>query len=151
ALRLTTTGQQTLHDALSPFPGQQIEIVSTLGDPEGQQFATDFASVAQRAGWNATTITETALPTNPSGIELLYREPPVDEVPPPALMALVDVLMELRMLPARSVTVCAEVASDVIRLLVSTRPITPELHSPPSVSSQNEVQNGTALPDAFAN
>jgi hypothetical protein len=151
---LTTTSLQTLQAALSPFPGQQIEIVSTPGDPEGQQFATDFASVAQHAGWDATTITEAALPTNPSGVELLYREPPADEVPPPALIALVDVLMDLRILPARSVTVCEEVASDVIRLLVSTRPATAELHSslsakePSSIPNQNEIQNGAVLPDA---
>src|SRR5437762_10430852 len=74
SLRLTTIGQQALLDAISPFPGQQIEIVSMLGDPEGQQFANDFASVAQQAGWNATGINEAALATNPSGIEVLYRE-----------------------------------------------------------------------------
>src|ERR1051325_6861395 len=34
SLRLTITSQQTLIDALSPFPGQQMEIVSTLGDLE---------------------------------------------------------------------------------------------------------------------
>lgn len=44
--------------------------------------------------------------TKPSGIEVLYREPPTDEVPPPALAALVDVLVDLRILPARSVTIC---------------------------------------------
>jgi len=36
SLRLTITSQQTLIDALSPFPGQQIEIVSILGDLESQ-------------------------------------------------------------------------------------------------------------------
>jgi hypothetical protein len=46
SLRLTTIGQQTLLDALSPFPGQQIEIVSTPGDLENQQLANDVASVA---------------------------------------------------------------------------------------------------------
>jgi hypothetical protein len=108
SLRLTTIGQQALLDAVSPFPGQQIEIVSILGDLEGQQFANDFASVAQQAGWNATSFNEAAL-ANPSGIEVLYREPPVGEVPPPALAALVDVLVDLRILPARSVTICEEV------------------------------------------
>src|SRR5947209_1684651 len=128
SLRLTTIGQQTLLDAVSPFPGQQIEIVSILGDLEGQQFANDFASVAQQAGWNATRINEAALAANPSGTEVLYREPPVGEVPP-ALAALVDVLMDLHILPARSVTICEEVASEVIRLVVGTRPATAELHS----------------------
>ena len=148
SLRLTTIGQQALLDAVSPFPGQQIEIVSILGDLEGQQFANDFASVAQQAGWNATSINEAALATNPSGIEVLYREPPVGEVPPPALAALVDVLVDLRILPARSVTICEEVASEVIRLVVGTRPATAELHSsisqkrPPSRPADSEVRNG---------
>jgi hypothetical protein len=148
SLRLTTIGQQALLDAVSPFPGQQIEIVSMLGDPEGQQFANDVASVAQQAGWNATRINEAALATNPSGIEVLYREPPAGEVPPPALAALVDVLVDLRILPARSVTICEEVASEVIRLVVGTRPATAELHSSMSQKgllsrpADSEVRNG---------
>ena len=77
---MTTIGQQALLDALSPFAGQHIEIVSTPGDLQLQQFANDFASVAQEAGWNAS-ISEAALTTNHSGIEVLYREPPRDEVP----------------------------------------------------------------------
>ena len=147
SLRLTTIGQQALLDAVSPFPGQQIEIVSMLGDPAGQQFANDFASVAQQAGWNAIRINESGLAANPSGIEVLYREPPVDEVPPPALAALVDVLVDLRILPARSVTICEEVASEVIRLVVGTRSATVELHSsisqkgPPSRPADSEVRN----------
>ena len=147
SLRLTTIGQQALLDAVSPFPGQQIEIVSMLGDPAGQRFANDFASVAQQAGWDATRINEAAL-ANPSGTEVLYREPPVGEVPPPALAALVDVLVDLRILPARSVTICEEVASEVIRLVVGTRPATAELHSslsrkePPSRPTDSEVRNG---------
>jgi hypothetical protein len=52
SLGLTTTGQQTLLYALSAFPGQQIEIVSIPGDLEAQQFANDFASVAQQSGWS---------------------------------------------------------------------------------------------------
>ena len=148
SLRLTTIGQQALLDAVSPFPAQQIEIVSILGDLEGQQFANDFASVAQQAGWNATRINEPAVATNPSGIEVLYREPPVGEVPPPALAALVDVLLDLRILPARSVTICEEVASEVIRLVVGTRPAIAELHSSisqkglPSRPADSEVRNG---------
>jgi hypothetical protein len=72
----------------------------------------------------------------------------VGEVPPPALAALVDVLVDLRILPARSVTICEEVASEVIRLMVGTRPATAELHSsifqkaPPSRPADSEVRNG---------
>jgi hypothetical protein len=154
SLRLTTIGQQALLDALSPFAGQQIEIVSTPGDLQVQQFANDFASVAQKAGWNATSISEAALTTNHSGIEVLYKEPPRDEVPPPALVALVDVLVDLRILPARSVTICEELASEVIRLAVGTRSVTAEPHSsllpmqPPSIPSDSEVRNGTTILDA---
>jgi hypothetical protein len=154
SLRLTTIGQQALVDALSPFAGQQIEIVSTPGDLQNQQFANDFASVAQRAGWNATSINEATLTTNHSGIEVLYREPPKDEVPPPALAALVDVLVDLRILPARSVTICEELASEIIRLAVGTRSATAELHSsllptqPPSIPSDSEVRNSTTVLDA---
>ena len=154
SLRLTTIGQQALVDALSPFAGQQIEIVSTPGDLENQQFANDLASVAQRAGWNATSINEAILTTNHSGIEVLYREPPKDEVPPPALAALVDVLVDLRILPARSVTICEELASEIIRLAVGTRSATAALHSsllptqPPSIPSDSEVRNSTTVLDA---
>src|SRR5947207_7302220 len=115
---------------------------------KASSFANDVASVAQQAGWNATRINEAALATNPSGIEVLYREPPVGEVPPPALAALVDVLMDLHILPARSVTICEEVAAEVIRLMVCTRPATAELHSsifqkaPPSRPADSEVRNG---------
>jgi len=153
SLRLTTTGQQTLLHALSPFPGQQIEIVSTPGDLEGQQFANDVASVAQRAGWNATSVNEAALATNPSGIEVLYREPPSDELPPPALAALVDVLVDLRILPARSVTICEEVAAEVIRLVAGARPVPAELHSslsreePPATPNDSHVRNGATIVD----
>ena len=121
-----------------------------LGDPEGQQFANDFASVAQQAGWNATSTNEAALATNPSGIEVLYREPPVGEVPPPALAALVDVLVDLRILPARSVTICEEVASEVIRLVVGTRSATAELHSSLSPKEPPEARNGAMVPDTAA-
>jgi len=155
SLRLTTTGQQTLLDALSPFSGQQIEIVSILGDLEVQQFANDFASVAQRAGWNATSVNEAALTANPSGIEVFYRESPSDEVPPPALAALVDVLVDLRILPARSVTICEEVALEVIRLAVGTRPVNAVLHSslspkePPSIPNDSEIRNGATIPETL--
>lgn len=151
SLRLTTIGQQALLDALSPFAGQQIEIVSTPGDLQVQQFANDFASVAQEAGWNATSTNEAALATDHSGIEVLYREPPRDEVPPPALAALVDVLVDLRILPARSVTICEEVASQVIRLVVGTAPASAELHSslspqePPSMPSAREIPNSVPI------
>src|SRR5207249_6041306 len=137
-------------DTLSPFPGQQIEIVSIPGDLEGQLFANDFASVAQQAGWNAIRINESGLAANPSGIEVLYREPPVDEVPPPALAALVDVLVDLRILPARSVAVCEEVASEVIRLVVGTRSATAELHSSLSPKEPPEARNGAMVPDTAA-
>jgi hypothetical protein len=141
SLRLTTIGQQTLLDALSPFPGQQIEIVSTPGDLENQQLANDVASVAQRAGWNTISINEAALATNRSGIEVLYREPPQDEEPPPALAALVDALVDLHILPARSVTICEEVATEVIRLAVGTRSATAELHSSPSPKEPSSTPN----------
>src|SRR5438045_8606345 len=58
------------------------------------------------------------------------------------------VLVDLRILPARSVTICEEVASEVIRLMVGTRPATAELHSsifqkaPPSRPAASEVRNG---------
>ena len=103
--RLTSTDQQTLVDALSPFPGQQIDITSILGDMEGQQFANEFVSVVQQAGWNATGVNQAPFSTNPIGVELFYREPPPDNVPPPALAALVDALMGLHILPARSVSI----------------------------------------------
>src|ERR1044071_832494 len=154
SLRLTSIGQQALLDALSPFAGQQIEIVSTPGDLQAQQFANDFASVAREAGWNATSISEAALTTNHSGIDVLYKEPPRDEVPPPALAALVDVLVDLRILPARSVTICEELASEIIRLAVGTTSATAELHSsrlptqPPSIPGDSGVRNSTTIVDA---
>ena len=147
SLRLTITSQQTLIDALSPFPGQQIEIVSTLGDLAGQQVANAFASAAQQAGWNTTHINRTDLTTDPSGIEVFYREPPTDKVPPPALAALVDALVDIRILPAPSVTICEEVAMEVIRLAVGTRPATAELHSllsrkdAPAIPNDSEARN----------
>ena len=151
SLRLTTIGQQTLLDALSPFPGQQIEIVSTPGDLENQQLANDVASVAQRAGWNTISINEAALATNRSGIEVLYREPPQDEEPLPALAALVDALVDLHILPARSVTICEEVATEVIRVVAGIRPTTAELHSslsreePPAMPNDSEVRSGARI------
>ena len=152
--QLTTADQQTLIAALSPFPGQQIDITSISGDPEGQQFANDFASVAQQAGWQASGVTETAITTNPIGVEVLYREPPPDEVPPPALTALVDTLVRLNILPARSVTICEDVASEVIRLVVGAKPATSELHSSlspqevPSISNDSDASSGIANVDA---
>src|SRR5947207_2851944 len=148
--RLTFSDQQTLVAALSPFPEQHLDITSVLGDPEAQQFAKDFASIAQQAGWNATGVNEVAFSTNPIGVELFYREPPPDDLPPPALAALVDALMDLHILPARSVSIYEDLAPDVIRLVVGAKPARPELHSslspqaPPSVSPDSDVANGTA-------
>ena len=148
--RLTFSDQQMLVAALSPFPEQHLDITSVLGDPEAQQFAKDFASIAQQAGWNATGVNEVAFSTNPIGVELFYREPPPDNLPPPALAALVDALMDLHILPARSVSLLEELAPDVIRLVVGAKPASPELHSslspqaPPSVSPDSDVANGTA-------
>jgi hypothetical protein len=149
--RLTITDQQTLLAALSPFPGQQIDITSIVGDPEGQQFASDFVSVAQQAGWNATGVNQATFTTNPVGVEVFYREPPPDNVPPPALAALVDALMGLHILPARSVSIYEDTAPDVIRLVVGTKPASPELHSslspqePSSMSTGSDVAKGTAI------
>lgn len=148
--QLTTADQQTLIAALSPFPGQQIDITSMSGDPEGQQFANDFVSVAQQAGWNATGVNQAAFTTDPIGVEVLYREPPPDNVPPPALAALVDILMELHILPERSVSINDNVLPDVIRLVVRAMPASPYLHSSPSsqkspsISNDRDAANGTA-------
>jgi hypothetical protein len=148
--RLTSTDQQTLVDALSPFPGQQIDITSILGDMEGQQFANEFVSVAQQAGWNATGVNQAPFTTNPIGVEVFYREPPPDNVPPPALAALVDALMGLHILPARSVSIFQAMAPDVIRLVVGTKPASPDLHSslspqePTSISTDSDVASGAA-------
>ena len=147
---LTTADQQALLVALSPFPGQQIEIASLIGDLEAQQFASDFVSVTQQAGWNATRVNEAAFVTDPIGVEVLYKEPPPDRVPPPALSALVDALVGLHILPARSVSICEALASDVIRLVVGTKPAGSEVHSsllpqePPSMSSDSGAANSDA-------
>ena len=88
--------------------------------------------------------------TNPIGVEVFYREPPPDNVPPPALAALVDALMGLHILPARTVSIFQEMAPDVIRLVVGTKPANPELHSslspqePTSISTDSDVASGTA-------
>ena len=148
--RLTFSDQQTLVAALSPFPEQHLDITSVLGDPEAQQFAKDFASIAQQAGWNATGVNEVAFSTNPIGVELFYREPPPDNLPPPALAALVDALMDLHILPARSVSIYEDLAPDVIRLVVGAKPARPELHSslspqePPAIFTDRDAANGTA-------
>ena len=148
--RLTSTDEQTLVGALSPFPGQQIDITSILGDMEGQQFANEFVSVVQQAGWNATGVNQAPFSTNSIGVEVFYREPPPDNVPPPALAALVDALMGLHILPARTVSIFQAMAPDVIRLVVGTKPARPDLHSslspqePPSISTDSDVASGTA-------
>jgi hypothetical protein len=148
--RLTSTDEQTLVGALSPFPGQQIDITSILGDMEGQQFANEFVSVVQQAGWNATGVNQAPFSTNPIGVEVFYREPPPDNVPPPALAALVDALMGLHILPARTVSIFQEMAPDVIRLVVGTKPAGHELHSSlspqetPSISTDSDVASGAA-------
>jgi len=144
------TDQQTLVGAFSPFPVQQLDITSILGDTEGQQFANEFVSVAQQAGWNATGVNQAPFTTNPIGVEVFYREPPPDNVPPPALAALVDALMGLHILPARSVSIFQAMAPDVIRLVVGTKPASPDLHSslspqePTSISTDSDVASGAA-------
>ncbi|MBV9481387.1 MAG: hypothetical protein JO249_11625 [Acidobacteria bacterium] len=114
---------------MSPFAGQQIEITSILGDPEGQQFANDFVSAAQQAGWDTAGVNAGVFTSNPIGLEVLYREPPPDNVAPPALTALVDTLLGLHILPARSVTIFEDVAPNVIRLLVGARSGDTSAHS----------------------
>jgi hypothetical protein len=152
--RLTTSDQQALVAALSPYPGQQIDTTSIVGDVEARQFASDFVRVAEQAGWSATEVNEAAFTTNPIGVEVLYRQPPPDKVAPPALAALVDALMRLHILPARSVTVFEDVAPDVIRLVVGAKPSNPYEHSslspqqPPVMSNDGDAANGTANFDA---
>ena len=151
--QLRIADQQALIAALSPFSGQQIEITSTFADLEAQQFASDFVSVAQQAGWNTMRVNEAAFAFNPIGIEVLYKEPPPDNAPPPALSALVDTLVGLHILPARSVTICEDVASEVIRLVVGKRPNSSDLHSsllpqePSLISSDHDAANPTVSGD----
>lgn len=145
--RLSSFDQQTLITALSPFSGQQLEISSILGDFEAQEFASDFVSVAAEAGWIVTGVDEASFTTNPVGVDVLYREPPPDNVPPPSLTALVDALVSLHILPARSVTIFEDLAPNVIRLIVGTKPAAGELHSflsqQPAISNESEAASGT--------
>jgi len=145
---LSSFDQQTLITALSAFPGQQLEITSILGDLEGQQFASDFLSVAIEAGWTVTSINQGSFTSNPTGVDVLYREPPPDNVPPPSLTALVDTLVDLHILPARSVTIFEDLAPNVIRLMVGTKPAAGGLHSslshPPAISNESQTTSGTA-------
>jgi hypothetical protein len=75
-------------------------------------------------------------------------------VAPPALAALVDALMGLHIMPARSVTVFEDVAPDVIRLVVGAKPSNPYVHSSllpqqsPVMSNDGDAANGTANFDA---
>ena len=148
ARHLSSSDQETLIAALSPFSGQQLEISSILGDLEAQEFASDFALVAAEAGWMLMGIHETSFTTNPVGVDVLYREPPQDNVPPPSLTALVDALVSLHILPARSVTIFEDLAPNVIRLVVGTKPAAGELHSllsqQPATSNESEAGIGTA-------
>jgi hypothetical protein len=63
---------------------------------------------------------------------------------------LVDALVGLHILPARSVSICEALASDVIRLVVRTKPAGSEVHSsllpqePPSMSSDSGAANSDA-------
>jgi hypothetical protein len=58
--------------------------------------------------------------------------------------------MGLHILPARSVSIFQEMAPDVIRLVVGTKPASPDLHSslspqePPSISTDSDVASGAA-------
>ena len=67
------------------------------------------------------------------------------------MTALVDTLMGLHILPARTVSIYEDIAPDVIRLVVGTKPAGPELHSslspqePPSKSADSDIANGTAI------
>jgi len=66
------------------------------------------------------------------------------------LAALVDALMDLHILPARSVSIYEDLAPDVIRLVVGAKPARPELHSslspqePPAIFTDRDAANGTA-------
>ena len=145
--RLSSFDQQTLITALSPFPGQPLELTSILGDLEGLQFASDFASVVAEAGWTVTGVNQASFTTNAVGVDVLYREPPPGNVPPPSLTALVDALVGLHILPARSVTIYEDLAPNVIRLMVGAKPTVAQQHSslsqPLAISDEGETTNGT--------
>jgi hypothetical protein len=88
-----------LIEALRPFAGQKVSIVSIRGDDEGLQLAQEFASVFEAAGWDhhgAAGVSTQDWPRDPVGIEVVLNEDDgrSNQIPP-GVAGLINVVRQL--------------------------------------------------------
>ena len=74
---LSLEQKRFLIEALRPFAGQKVSIASIRGDDEGLQFAQEFVSVFEAAGWDhhgEAGVSTQEWPRDPVGIEVVLNE-----------------------------------------------------------------------------
>jgi hypothetical protein len=103
ARRLTDSEKKALVTALSPFPGQKIEIWCANTAWDCVNFATDFQSVFKQAKWDVPETIKFGFPVgyDPIGIDVAVNRAWISEPKnsPPSLNALGAVLMHFGLLP----------------------------------------------------
>jgi hypothetical protein len=74
---LSLEQKRFLIEALRPFAGQKVSIASIRGDDDGLQFAQEFVSVFEAAGWDhhgEAGVSTQDWPRDPVGIEVALNE-----------------------------------------------------------------------------
>jgi len=124
---LTDTQKQTLINALTPFRGQKVDVVSLIGDADGLQFAQEFVGVFQAAGWDVTSVTEAIFsPPSPIGIEVTLNQAEAEAGRiPQAAEALVLALIDINLADRRRLFVNPSTPADRITFRVGTKPPIP--------------------------
>lgn len=100
--KLADAQRNILIAALSQFRGQKIDIVSAVGDTDGNRYAEDFALMFVAAGWDIGEGPREAVftPAPPVGIQIAMNEGDVDAGRiPSSLKALAYTLAALKIIP----------------------------------------------------
>jgi len=95
--RLTHEEKRTIIAAISPFPGQKVEIQSILGDSDGKEYAEDFVAVFDAAKWDHNGdagVSYHVWTPEPVGIEVTVNDGYARNVVP-GIEALVGALQKL--------------------------------------------------------
>ena len=87
----------TIRAAVAPFQGQQVQIVSVMGDADGKQYGQQFAQIFRDAGWQCSDsdVMQAAFKQAPIGVSVNLNPSDIDpNAEMPAAVSLVTALAD---------------------------------------------------------
>jgi hypothetical protein len=126
--RVLAADNPLLIPALANFPGQKVEIVAIMNDPESERLAQDFISIFDAAGWDrggtgdAGVIRATFIPPAEAVIVMINRDEALADRWPPAARTLAVIIKRLGLSDTEAMHRANEVTIGVVRLVVGTKP-----------------------------